>query len=288
MNNGSLTHTRRAVGTAHGRRLQGARRRRRRRGERTRVEAILACAEPPDTVDAEAAFEQLQREAKAKKEYGYERFDAWWHRASGASGSRRCAERASRASACLEATCGDGMTGYAFAAYGHDVTLHDLEDSRDLRRSFRSCRAPSPGRSGVDNAQFDLVMSYNAFEHLDDPVRGAQELIRVTKPGGHLYIDFGPLYTSPWGLPGVPCSLPYPQYLFAEVVPRAEVQGAGAVRPRARDGRAAGPLQRLDAGPIRADLPGCGCEVLSLKRHAEDEHLHWIERFPHAFSGRKG
>ena len=50
------------------------------------------------------------------------------------------------------------------------------------------------------DAEFDLVCSFNAFEHFADPETVLREAIRVTKPGGVIYLLFGPLYWSSYGL----------------------------------------------------------------------------------------
>jgi SAM-dependent methyltransferase len=40
------------------------------------------------------------------------------------------------------------------------------------------------------DASFDLVLSYDVFEHVDDPVRAFRELRRVLRPGGHAWLVF--------------------------------------------------------------------------------------------------
>jgi ubiquinone/menaquinone biosynthesis C-methylase UbiE len=46
---------------------------------------------------------------------------------------------------------------------------------------------------------FDCVISLNAFEHIPDPTKAFREALRVTKPGGIVYLQFDPLWTSPTG-----------------------------------------------------------------------------------------
>lgn len=46
---------------------------------------------------------------------------------------------------------------------------------------------------------FDLVFSLNAFEHIPDPALALREAIRVTKPGGMIYIRFDPIWTADSG-----------------------------------------------------------------------------------------
>jgi ubiquinone/menaquinone biosynthesis C-methylase UbiE len=46
---------------------------------------------------------------------------------------------------------------------------------------------------------FDLVISINAFEHIRDPGLALEEAVRVTKPGGHIFISLDPIWTADTG-----------------------------------------------------------------------------------------
>ena len=46
---------------------------------------------------------------------------------------------------------------------------------------------------------FDLVVSFNAFEHIPNPEHALREMIRVTKPNGLIYITFDPIWTADSG-----------------------------------------------------------------------------------------
>ena len=50
-----------------------------------------------------------------------------------------------------------------------------------------------------DTSQFDYTISHDSFEHFDEPEKELEEMIRVTKIGGHILIKFGPSWGSPWG-----------------------------------------------------------------------------------------
>lgn len=49
------------------------------------------------------------------------------------------------------------------------------------------------------DGMFDLVLSVNAFEHIPDPRAAYAELIRVTKPGALVMLQFDPLWNSAFG-----------------------------------------------------------------------------------------
>jgi ubiquinone/menaquinone biosynthesis C-methylase UbiE len=46
---------------------------------------------------------------------------------------------------------------------------------------------------------FDFAFSLNAFEHIPDPGRALQEIARVLKPGGTVFLQFNSLYLSDGG-----------------------------------------------------------------------------------------
>ena len=49
-----------------------------------------------------------------------------------------------------------------------------------------------------DNA-FDVVFSLNTFEHIPSPTLALREIIRVTRPGGLIYLSFDPVWTADSG-----------------------------------------------------------------------------------------
>jgi SAM-dependent methyltransferase len=51
----------------------------------------------------------------------------------------------------------------------------------------------------VAEERFDLVISKDTFEHVDDPRAYVAAMKEYLKPGGEIAIGFGPLWKSPWG-----------------------------------------------------------------------------------------
>lgn len=118
----------------------------------------------------------------------------------------------------LEIACGDGMVSYHVAKGGAEATAVDLSDAlfdeRARRAGVRLIEADA-GAMPFPDAEFDLVCSFNAFEHLTDPEAVLREAIRVTKPGGAVYLLFGPLYWSSYGLHAtLSIQVPFCQALF--------------------------------------------------------------------------
>jgi SAM-dependent methyltransferase len=118
----------------------------------------------------------------------------------------------------LELGCADGMTGAALAARGKLVTAVDTGRSvldaraKDAGVGFRRMDA---GYLQLDDDTYDVVYSYNSFEHFSDPARVLSEAARTTRKGGYIYLSFGPLYYSPWGLHAYrSVTVPYCHLLF--------------------------------------------------------------------------
>ena len=103
----------------------------------------------------------------------------------------------------LELACGDGMVSYHLARAGARAVAVDLTDNlfdeRAHRAGVRLVQADAAALPFRD-AEFDLVVSFNGFEHVPDPQAVLREATRVTKAGGAIYLNFGPLYWSSYGL----------------------------------------------------------------------------------------
>jgi SAM-dependent methyltransferase len=118
----------------------------------------------------------------------------------------------------LEIGCGFGLAAKTLQQAGFEVSANDVVDALD----------PAVRQTGVNflqgdicrgltfpDAAFDLVFSVNSFEHFFDPPAALDEFLRMTRPGGLIYLTFDPLYYSPWGLHAARrLGFPYPQILF--------------------------------------------------------------------------
>ena len=93
----------------------------------------------------------------------------------------------------LDFGCGVGTDGLFLAEASYDVTLMDLDGPpyrfarhrfarRGLPGRFVESRWPLPSLGG----SYDIVISFDVFEHLPDPLGAAQRIIGALRPGGLL------------------------------------------------------------------------------------------------------
>jgi SAM-dependent methyltransferase len=128
----------------------------------------------------------------------------------------------------LDMGCGTGELTIALAQRGAGrITGVDF-----LPRSIATARTHA-ARLGIGNAQFvcadlhrwqaperyDVLLSFDAFEHIDEPRAFLRRMKELAKPGGVAVVCFGPLFHSPfgdhmWGFFRV--QLPWRGVLFSE------------------------------------------------------------------------
>ena len=254
---------------------------------RDRVAMVCGSSEAPSTGDAEAKFQQLLSRAKPLPEYGYDALSTW----------RRGCERALQLSrgvpdfdsvkVALEVACGDGMASVALSSHGIQTVLTDLKDWRDPRAQRLSFTAvDTDGVEPLPGDAVDLVFSYNAFEHFGNPARALKKMLAVTRPGGYLFFEFGPLYAGPWGLHAyrmIP--IPYMQFLFSEPFWREKLRATG-VRDLGQDLTELQPLNRWSVRQFDQLWRTCGAEVVSSQRFTVERELEIVTQFPTSFQGR--
>lgn len=261
------------------------------RRQRERIQKIVSRSEPPQPYNEEARFQQLQREYPPRPEYGYDPLSSWWRAVQHAHLVLTTTQLASPGAHMLDGACGNGMVGAVLKSYGHDITLTDVEDWREARaRSLPFVEANLCESLPLESESFDTVFSFNAFIHFDPPERALTELVRVCKPGGLIYLNFGFLYPSPWGLHAYrTLRMPYPQFLFSPEFLQRKIEELGlnawpAKLGQAREGMI--PLNGWHLHQYEEMWRRSGCEVLARSTQEDARHLDLVERFPQAFRGR--
>jgi len=152
-------------------------------------------------------------------DYGYD------PTAVGSRGNKRAAQilalpGMSESKSFLELGCWDGMVCAALQQTGKVTTGVDARSTGFDQRArdagvHLGCMDAEALEFPPDN--FDVAFSYNAFEHFRHPDRVLTEMLRVVKPGGLIWLEFGPLYLSPYGehvyrnIPVPYCSLLWPE-----------------------------------------------------------------------------
>jgi len=120
----------------------------------------------------------------------------------------------------LELGCWDGMVCCHLNRQGKKACGIDNREIGFDKRALREgvdLRVMDASDLKFENNWFDIVFSYDAFEHFSDPASVLSEIYRVIKPGGYIYLEFGPLFMSPMGLHAYrQISVPYSQHLFSE------------------------------------------------------------------------
>lgn len=137
----------------------------------------------------------------------------------------------SRIRSSLELGCMDGMVSAALAEKGIECFALDISKAafdqrgRDAGVTFVQGDATRlPFASGA----FDLILSFASYEHFCDPRSVLQEAARILRPGGWLYLQFGPIGTAPYGLHAYrSIPVPYVHILFdlPQVIEFARLRG---------------------------------------------------------------
>jgi len=133
----------------------------------------------------------------------------------------------SNASTFLELGCRHALVSHALLQYGKSVCGIDLTTEfvdEQIIRDGVEIRKMDASRLEFEDESFDVVFSFNSFEHFSDPESVLREATRVTKTNGFVFLQFAPLYMSPFGLHaineiGVPyCQLLFPRDLLSSLV----------------------------------------------------------------------
>ncbi len=250
------------------------------------VGRILAAPGLRDTQRAEANAAQLQARRYPRTAYEYDPESIERRAVARAAELLRAGGLSAPGGRVLEVGAGDGMVGERLAAAGHHCELVDVEDWRDARAQRLPFRlADICRRLPFGAGEFDLVYSFNAFEHMADPAAAFGEILRVLKPGGHVYLSFNPLFCSPWGLHAYhTLNMPYPQFLFSEPFLGRLLAGHGIVDlGKARTELQ--PLNRWKPEQFRALWRSRECQIVSESVVREFVGVPVILGYPESFRG---
>ncbi|MBS1583807.1 MAG: class I SAM-dependent methyltransferase [Bacteroidetes bacterium] len=186
----------------------------------------------------------------------------------------------------LDLACYDGMTAAALQGRGKRSHGVDLEaggfDARAIAAGVE-LQVMDASALAFPDGRFDVVYSYNAFEHFTDPTAVLEEALRVTRPGGYVHLHFGPLYASAKGMHAYDrIPVPYCQFLFPLPVLNAYLHANGH-RPLDPAHCNQWPVRRFrelwSSARDRA-------EIITQAEHRHTKDLALVERFPACFKGK--
>lgn len=168
---------------------------------RKRSERIFCRASPDPQYLPAGLLDELAGHYPTLPDYGYS------PTALEVRGRRRAAELLAlpgvhTAATFLELGCWDGMVSWALQQHGKSTIAIDVRSEGFDRRAFDAgvdLRQMNAESLTLPDASVDVAFSYDAFEHFPHPDRVLGELARVVRSGGFVYLDFGPLYLSPFG-----------------------------------------------------------------------------------------
>jgi SAM-dependent methyltransferase len=169
------------------------------RAEAARARRRWAGVQPSGPLDASLLPAFARRFPPVPLIYNYSPADTL---ARGLDRYHQVAPYAAEGTATLEVGSADGMTACALALHGRVATAIDIDTSRT---DPRACEAGvrvvgmDATRLSFADASFDLVYSFNVFEHLPHPAETFAEITRVLRPGGVAFITFTGLRWSPHG-----------------------------------------------------------------------------------------
>ena len=182
----------------------------------------------------------------------------------------------------LELGCWDGMVGAALIRAGKHVIGIDRTDAGFDGRAIDAgaqLLVMDAEHLNLATDSVDFAYSYNAFEHFPHPDRVLDELTRVIRPGGHVWVEFGPLYMSPFG-PHIYRKLPVPysHYLWpqAEIDDYVERAGFPPVDWSYCNGWRISSFRRLFRN----------CDEWAVERYSESldlDYLNIVRRWPELF-----
>ena len=193
---------------------------------------------------------------------------------------------AREANSFLELGCGDGMVSCCLCRKGKKATAIDTRDAGFDERAVHegtSLLQMDAADLQFESESFDFVFSYNAFEHFASPENVLREAIRVVRKGGYIYLVFGPLYYSPYGVHAYSSiTVPYCQFLFQKDIMNDFTTQNG--------------LKPVDFGHVNGwsvvsyrELWSKYCHVLKRVRYYEQidlSHLNLIRTYPSCFKNK--
>jgi ubiquinone/menaquinone biosynthesis C-methylase UbiE len=200
----------------------------------------------------------------------------------------------------LDVGCGDAANSLQFAlhpvtaAIGIDLSLPLLanggkgEQTRRLAKEIAG--EPFPARLGLlqmdatrmafADSSVDLVISRSAMEHITPVEAVLEEIVRVTHPGGLIYLGIDPFYWARGchkrGVVDIPFA--HARMSLADYTHFVELREGPGIAEKRR--RRLETLNRLTVRQWRANIEKMGCEILAWRNKESEIGATVLKQFP--------
>ena len=186
----------------------------------------------------------------------------------------------------LDFGCGAGLQSAAMGLHGArhvlglDTNSVTLNRARVLVSDLRLGNVEfEESLEDTHHQQFDVVISQNSMEHFSDPAAILEQMTSVLKPGGKLFITFGPPWLSPYGSHmSFFTRIPWVNLLFSEATVmsvRARFISDGARRYE----EAEGGLNKMTVRKFEHIVQSCGLR-LAYRRYQCIKRLDFLGKLP--------
>ncbi len=138
---------------------------------------------------------------------------------------------------------------------------------------FRTCEARS---LPAEDSSFDVVFTWSAFEHVEDPAAVLREVRRVLRPSGVLMLQIWPLYFSEHGAHLWQCLPDSFIHLLADHADIEEaVRSSGTHRPEVLEEflQVFRELNRVTVDDLQRAMLAAGLRVVKLELQSETVHI---------------
>lgn len=169
----------------------------------------------------------------------------------------------------LDFGCGAGLQSVAMAncgarfVLGLDTNPKTLARARELatRHGFGDSLHFADSLGDEFRGKFDIVISQNSMEHFPDPAAVLDQMKSVLRPGGRVFVTFGPPWLAPYGSHmRFFTRVPWVNVLFPEsavMKVRSRFVGDGATRYEDVEGG----LNKMTVSKFERIVALCGLEM---------------------------
>lgn len=189
----------------------------------------------------------------------------------------------------LELGCNEGMVCFHLQSMGKTAVGIDNRstnfDERAIKKNIELLEMDARDLK-FEEESFDMVFSFDCFEHFPNPDKVLEESIRVLRKGGLIYILFSLPYMSPYGLHAFKTiTVPYCQHLFPMKLIRSFAKNLKGVRSLPKGDF---PLNKWSTEDFRKLWKKYSnkVKIIKYKEIFDISHIKLIKQYPSCFKSK--